>query len=159
MKAPRAAWSILLLLMPLLSGCSLFVPKITTPNLSVVKVSMLSADLFNQKFLVRVHVDNPNDRELPIKGIDYELFLQGDSFAEGITNAAFVVPARGETEFDMTVRTNFISSIGRLLSRLESGATKVEYAFNGKVMVDSFLVRDLPFTQSGSVDLQRFLGK
>ena len=41
----------------------------------------------------------------------------------------------GETEFDMTVRTNFVSSIGRLLTRL-NGKTQVEYVFEGKVMLD-----------------------
>ncbi len=57
----------------------------------------------------RVNVENPNDRELPIKGIDYKLFLEGDSFAEGVSNKPFTVPAQGDTDFDMTVRTNFVS--------------------------------------------------
>lgn len=135
-----------------LAGCSSLGPKIETPRLMIVSVSMTSADVFSQQFLVRMNVQNPNDRELPIKGIDYRLFLQGDSFAEGVSNAPFAVPALGETEFDLTVRTNFVSSIGRLLSRL-NGRDQVDYVVEGKVLTDLGMIRKIPFRESGTVRL------
>jgi LEA14-like dessication related protein len=113
---------------------------------------MTSADIFNQQFLVRLHVQNPNDRELAVKGIDYELFLEGDSFAEGISNKAFVIPALGETEFELPVRTNFVSSLGRLVSRLQ-GRKQVQYVIEGKVLTDIGMFSKIPFRESGSVDL------
>ena len=138
-----------------LGACSAFAPKLETPRLSIVSAQLVSADIFSQQFAIRVHVANPNDRELPIKGLDYKLFLEGDSFAEGLSNAPFVVPALGETEFDMTLRTNFVSSIGRLLSRLESSNKReVRYAISGKVFVDIPMVRAIPFTETGTVNLQ-----
>lgn len=146
---------ILLFLVGALTGmgaCSSMAPKLETPRLTIVSVGMTSGDMFSQNFTVRLHVQNPNDRELPIKGIDYKLFLQGDSFAEGVSNRPFTVPAEGETEFDMTVRTNFVSSLGRLLTRL-NGKTKVEYIFEGKVMLESGMIRNIPFQENGSVDL------
>src|ERR1044072_8320038 len=83
-----------------LAACSMLGPKIEVPQLTLVRVAMMSADIYNQPFLVRLHRENPNDRELPIRGIDYKLFLEGDSFAEGLSNKPFTVPAKGETEFD-----------------------------------------------------------
>jgi LEA14-like dessication related protein len=135
-----------------LAACSSLGPKLETPRLNIVKVAMTSGDIFNQNFLVQLNVQNPNDRELPIKGIEYKLFLQGDSFAEGTSARAFTVPANGETEFDMTVRTNFVSSVGRLLTRL-GGKKTVEYVFEGKVLLASGMIRNIPFQESGSVDL------
>jgi LEA14-like dessication related protein len=135
-----------------LQSCSLFGPKLAVPRLKVVSIGMLSADLFSQQFLVRMNVQNPNDRELPIKGIDYKLFLQGDSFAEGVTNAPFVIPALGESQFDMTVRTNFVSSIGRLVSRL-NGKNKVEYVIEGTVFTRLGFFSKIPFQEAGEVDL------
>jgi LEA14-like dessication related protein len=136
----------------LLAGCSALAPRLETPRLSIVRVSMTSGDIFSQQFLVRMHVQNPNDRELPIKGIDYKLFLEGDSFAEGMSSRGFVVPALGESEFDMTVRTNFVSGIGRLLTRL-NGRTQVQYVFEGKILTDIGLFKKIPFQETGSVDL------
>lgn len=134
-----------------LAGCSL-TPKLTAPDISLVNVSMTSADIFSQQFVVRLHVQNPNDRDLPVKGFEYELFLEGDSFAEGVSNKAFVIPANGETEFDLPVRTNFVSSLGRLVSRLQ-GRKQVQYVIEGKVLTDIGLFSRIPFRQSGSVDL------
>jgi LEA14-like dessication related protein len=134
------------------AGCSSLGPKLDAPRLTIVRVAMTSADIFSQQFLVRLHVQNPNDRDLPVRGIDYKLFLQGDSFAEGVSNKAFVIPALGETEFDMTVRTNFVSGIGRLLSRL-NGRDQVEYVLEGKVLTDLGIIKRIPFQESGTVSL------
>ena len=142
-------WAALLLA---LTGCSALRPKIEVPRLTLVSIAMTSADIFNQQFLVRLNVQNPNDRALPVNGIDYKLFLEGDSFAEGVSNRPFVVPALGETEFDMTVRTNFVSGVGRLLSRL-NGRSQVQYVVEGKVLTDLGLVKKIPFQESGTVNL------
>jgi LEA14-like dessication related protein len=138
-------------LLAVLAGCSL-APKLEAPQLSLVNVSMTSADIFNQQFMVRLHVQNPNDRDLPVKGIDYKLFLEGDSFAEGVSNKSFVIPALGETEFELPVRTNFVSSLGRLVSRLQ-GRKQVRYVLEGKVLTDIGMFSKIPFQESGSVDL------
>lgn len=139
-------------LLTALAACSSLAPKLETPRLTIVSVSMTSGDIFSQNFLVHLNVQNPNDRDLPVKGIDYQLFLQGDSFAEGVSNAPFVVPALGEKEFDLTVRTNFVSSIGRLLTRL-NGKNTVEYILEGKVLTDLGMIRKIPFQESGTVTL------
>lgn len=132
------------------SSCSSLRPQLEAPRLALVHVAMTSADIFNQQFLVRVNVQNPNDRELSIKGIDYKLFLEGDSFAEGVTNKPFVIPALSETDFDMTVRTNFVSGIGRLISRL-NGRQQVNYTVEGKLLTDIRFLKKIPFNESGSV--------
>ncbi len=154
-RPARRAWCALgLALLLSLTGCTALRPQIEAPRLSLVSVGMVSADIFSQQFRIRLHVQNPNDRDIPVRGIDYELFLQGDSFAEGVTNEAFVIPALGEREFDMNVRTNFVSSIGRLLSRMNGrDGNKVDYAITGKVAVDLPFIRTIPFRDSGTVDL------
>ena len=131
-----------------------------TPELNVLSVQMMSTDMFAQRFNVRMHVQNPNDIELPVKGIDYKLLLMGDQFAEGTTNQAFVLTALGEAEFDMTVTTNFVSSLGRLISRMGGGKLEdVEYELAGTLMVDKGFMRKIPFNKRGTVDFTRALGK
>ena len=131
-----------------------------TPQLEVLGVQMLTTDMFAQRFTVRIHVQNPNDIELPVKGIDYTLLLMGDQFAEGTTNEPFVLPALGEAEFDMLVTTNFVSSLGRLISRMGGGKLEdIEYELAGTLMVDKGFVRKIPFNKRGTVDFTRSLGK
>lgn len=137
-----------------LSACAGMGGGFQAPRISLVGASMVSADIFSQQFRVRLHVENPNARPLPIKSIEYKLFLEGDSFADGESLAAFEVPANGEKEFDMTVQTHFMSSIGRLLSRL-SGGTSIHYEFAGRVTVAATFSPKIPFRESGVVDLGR----
>jgi LEA14-like dessication related protein len=134
-----------------LTACN--TPKLAVPKLAIVSVAMTSADIFNQQFMVRLNVENPNDQELPITGVDYKLFLEGDSFSEGVSNKPFTVPAKGDTDFDMIVRTNFVSSAGRLVSRL-NGRDQVQYVFEGKLLTDVSGSKTIPFQESGTAALK-----
>jgi LEA14-like dessication related protein len=140
----------------LLAACSTLSPKLESPDLEVVGIQMLSTDMFAQKFRVRVRVTNPNDLELQVRGIEYQIILMGDSFAEGNSTDRFVLPAMGEAEFDMTVTTNFVSSFGRLLSRVGGGKLEnLDYEIAGHVMLDKGFVKKIPFSKSGQVDVTR----
>ncbi|MGH8241006.1 MAG: LEA type 2 family protein [Steroidobacteraceae bacterium] len=136
-----------------LTACSALRPDLAVPRLTLVSVAMTSADIFNQQFVVRVNVQNPNDRELPVTGIDYKLFLEGDAFAEGVSNKPFTVPAQGDTDFDMSVRTHFVSGAARLMSRL-NGREQVQYVVEGKLLTDISMLKKIPFQETGTVNLK-----
>jgi LEA14-like dessication related protein len=143
-----------------LTGCSTFNQKLESPELNLLGIQMMSTDMFAQKFKVRVLVKNPNDLEIPIRGIDYTIILMGDSFAEGVSSDQFLLPAKGEAEFDMMITTNFVSSFGRLLSRV--GGNKLQnlhYEIAGEVLVDKGMIRKIPFNHQGTVDITRALGQ
>src|SRR5579863_4541045 len=134
-----------------LSGCALFVPKLQAPHLSVVGIELQKGSLWQQKLRVRMHVDNPNDRVLPIKGITYTLDVNGQEFAHGESAASFEVPALGEAEFDMNMTANMAGTIISLLSH-GSDAT-VEYHLVGRVSLAHGLLRSIPFDQHGTFNL------
>jgi LEA14-like dessication related protein len=142
----------------LLAACSTMGSNLVAPQVEVVGVQMMSTDMFAQRFKVRVKVVNPNDLELPVRGLEYTILLMGDSFAEGMSNDQFLLPALGEAEFDMLVTTNFVSSFGRLLSRVSGGKLEdIDYEIVGKVLVDKGMVRKIPFNHRGTVDFSKQL--
>jgi hypothetical protein len=84
----------------------------------------------------------------------------GDSFAEGVSNDQFLLPAKGEAEFDMLVTTNFVSSFGRLLSRVSGGKLQdLHYEIAGEVLVDKGIIRKIPFSHQGTVEISRAQGQ
>jgi LEA14-like dessication related protein len=135
-----------------LCSCSLFVPKLQAPHLSVVDVEFQKGALWQQKLRVRMHVENPNDRELPIKGITYTLDVNGQEFAHGESAASFVVPANGEAEFDMNTTANMAGTIFSLLQHGTSSA--IDYHLAGKVSLSEGFLRSIPFDEHGSFKLQ-----
>ena len=59
------------------------------PELAVVGVDVVKSDLFQQQLRVRMRVHNPNDRELPVRSISYEVEVAGKAFAHGESNRQF----------------------------------------------------------------------
>jgi LEA14-like dessication related protein len=137
----------------LCAGCTL-APKFQTPQLSVVDVQMLGGDLWSQRLKVRVHVQNPNERPLPVRSLDYTLEVEGQTFATGASTEAFTVPALGESDFDMNVTTNLAGTMLKLLTRGASADNNVAYRLSGTLSLSAGLLRSIPFDQRGSFKLQ-----
>jgi LEA14-like dessication related protein len=142
---PRLAAVALLAL--LVAACAL-TPRFETPQLSVLDVQLLGGDLFQQRLKVRMHVQNPNDRALPVQGITYRLEVEGQEFATGESAASFVVPALGEADFDMNVSTNLATTLMKILAG-GANTKALAYRISGKVTLSSGFLRSLPFDQRG----------
>jgi LEA14-like dessication related protein len=141
-----------------LASCSTLGSKLEPPTFDLTGVQMTSGDMFSQRFKLHVKIQNPNDIEVPVESIEYTLFLMGDRFGEGVTEYPFVLPARGEAEFDMMLTTNFVSALGRLVSRMGGGKLEnVEYEITGKLHLEKGLMRTIPFNHKGLVNFSKAL--
>lgn len=141
----------LLLVAAALSGCALLMPRFQTPRLSIVDVEVRKADFWQQQLSVRMHVENPNDRALPVRGLSYTIFIDGERLATGVSDASFRVPARGSAEFNMNVTANVA---GPLLTVLARGRGVVQYRLTGKVQLSYGWLRAIPFEERGSFSLR-----
>ena len=138
----------------LLGACAL-TPKFIPPRLSVVDVQIESSDLWEQRLKVRMRVQNPNDRRLPVKGLEYTIEVEGQQFASGESAASFVVPPMGEAEFDMNVTTNLAGTLIKLLGRgSDLRGQSVAYRLSGKIALSEGLMRSIPFEERGTFRLQ-----
>ena len=139
----------------MLGGCSLFVPKFETPQLSVVNVELQKADLWEQRMKVRMRVVNPNDRAIPVKGLTCALEVAGQELAHGVSGASFNVPAHGEAEFDMNMTANMAGAILRLLGKgSDAVGDEVDYRVTGKISLSEGLLRSIPFEDHGRFKLK-----
>jgi LEA14-like dessication related protein len=150
---PRRSGATLLLavMVGALAGCSLF-SHWETPTLSVVSIRLGRSDLFQQHLLVRMNVDNPNNRELPVEGLSYVLEVNGEECAHGESGASFLVPARGDAEFDMNVTANAAAALLRMFAH--GNQAPVQYRIRGKVRLSSGLLRSVAFDQQGLLPLR-----
>ncbi len=136
-----------------LGACSLVAPHFEHPRLTVVRVDLEGAQLLAQRFRIRIRVENPNDRALPIRAISFTMQLAGEDFGYGATAAPFTVPARGEGEFETIVTTDLATTLMKILPRLKDRTQPIEYRLTGKVESDLAFLRTVPFDQRGSFTL------
>jgi LEA14-like dessication related protein len=154
MKLLRLAGSLPIALSLALSGCSLMAPKFTRPNVTVIGIEMRSGNLLQQNFAVKLNIQNPNDRALPVHGLHAELNVGGEQIASGTSDRAIVVPAMGESEFDMTITANLALALLKLNDKANQHADSIDYDLTGAASIDLPFLRNLPFHQSGSFKLR-----
>jgi LEA14-like dessication related protein len=142
----------LLLVAVALSGCALIVPRLQTPRLSIVDVEVRRANLLEQQLRVRMRVENPNDRSLPVQGLSYTVYLGGQEFATGVSDASFVVPALGPADFDMDVTANAAGALFAVLSKPRGQG--IDYRMKGRVELTHGWLRSIPFEESGTFTLR-----
>ena len=146
---------VLLVSLALCAGaCSLMAPKFNRPTVSVVNIEMRSGNLLQQNFAVKLNIQNPNDRALPVSGLHVELNVGREQIASGVSDRAFVVPALGESEFDMTIKANMALALLRLANTMDQHSDSIEYDLTGAASIDLPFLRDLPFHQTGSFSLK-----
>ena len=137
-----------------LAACSLMTPKFERPALSVAGIELVSGNLLQQQFRVKFNIHNPNDRALPVRGLHASLSVAGEHVADGHNDRAFVVPARGNVDFDLMITANLALAALKLANKMEQSADSIDYDLSGAASIDLPFLRDLPVHQTGSFSLR-----
>lgn len=130
----------------LLGSCA--VVQLQSPAVTLTSVELTDVQIDAQQFTVHLHVQNPNDRPLPIKSVSCTLQVQGVEVGQGKSTAPFTVPALGDSDVAMLVTTNFANSVPNLLLRVVQRKQLPEYQLSGWVNPDITLLPPIPFSKS-----------
>ena len=134
-------------------ACSLMTPKFNRPTVTVTSIELRGGNLLKQNFAVKLNIQNPNDRPLPVHGLHAELNVGGEQIASGVSDRAVVIPASGESEFDLTITANLALALLKLADRANQHADSIDYELTGAASLDLPFLRNLPFRQSGTLKL------
>ncbi len=137
----------------LLGGCAYLPQKPESPRVSLIGLNPVSIELFEQRYQVRLRLKNPNDFELPVRGMDFRLDINGEAFADGVSNQTLTVPPFGEEVFELEVSSNLLQVFRQLQSLQQRGAPGLAYRITGSVAVGRYGQR-LPFDYSGEFAAQ-----
>jgi LEA14-like dessication related protein len=137
-----------------LVACSLVTPKFERPTVSVTGIELVNGNLLQQTFRVKFNIQNPNDRALPVSGLHAALSVGGEHVAQGQNERAFVVPAKGDADFDMMITANMALALLKLANKMDQHVDSIDYDVSGAASIDLPFLRDLPFHQTGSFSLK-----
>jgi LEA14-like dessication related protein len=151
LRRPALVTILLASMLAALSGCASMLPKLTAPTLVITGVQIGGGNLQQQQVKLTFHATNPNDRAIPIRSIECNLELQGTPFAQGATDAPFILPPLGEIDFDLNVTANLNTVLGLLAGGFSRH--NVDYRVYGKVHLQGGVLRTIPFDQKGRVRL------
>lgn len=136
-----------------LAGCASLQPKLETPTVAVNSVKVMPGQGLNVRFLIGLHVKNPNAIPLPIHGVNYTVALSGQPVVSGDSQNQPTIPARGEQDVEIEAVADLVSGLSLANSLLSNPLQQeVPYAVKASIDVGAFLP-NIPVQKSGVVNL------
>jgi LEA14-like dessication related protein len=123
-------------------------------KVTVAGVEPLAGEGLELRFLVRLRVQNPNDRAVEFDGVALDLALNGKALASGVSDQKGVVPRFGETLLDVPLTVSALAAVRQAMA-LSGAADKGEmpYMVSGKLAGGLF--GSVRFSSSGMLTLPR----
>jgi len=120
-----------------LAACSGLPWNAVAPRVSVAEVGIKRLGLLEQRFDVGLRISNPNDFDLTIEALEFELEVNGRPFANGLTRTSTRVPASSSEILRVDA---FMQSenLARQLKTLAPDSLKVgvPYRIKGRIKMD-----------------------
>ena len=80
-------------LVVLLTGCAALQDSLEAPHVTLTDLRMLDMTLFEQRYGLKIRVQNPNPVELPITGMNFRLDVNDSELGRGVSDQPVTVPA------------------------------------------------------------------
>ena len=136
-----------------LQACSSVPRRLAPPAPNLLSLSVIEASPEGQLFALSVQLVNPNDAEIPVGRLNFDIRLGGEGRLIGEHATAFTLPARGSVTLDIEVFSEFVSSASRLLAFAEGPDNTLTYEFHGDLVLDVSLREPIEVFQRGRVPL------
>lgn len=134
------------------AGCA-SVTSLEAPQVQVTSLQLLepAPGSMEQRFAVGLRLTNPNNREMAVDGLDFELDLNDRRLARGVTNRAFSLPRLGEAETTVIVTTSVFDLLRQAIDLGARRDAVMDYRLSGRVHLGSGFVRTVPFDYRGKL--------
>ena len=137
----------------LLSACSTMPKEYEMLRVHIADMTPKDMAIFEQRFDVKLRIQNPNDVEFSINGLRFDIELNEREFANGMSGQRVAVPRFGSEVVNVEVFTTLASFL-RQFQQLSGGtAQKVRYRLKGTAFVDAPGTFKAPFDEQGEIDM------
>jgi LEA14-like dessication related protein len=138
----------------LLGACgSLLTSAVEPPEVSLAGLGFGEPGLFEQQLRVDLRLRNPNNFEVALDRVTFNLEVNDKPFAHGRATEGLDLPALGETVVPVTVDVPTNDLIERVM---EVGTERrLDYRLTGEAQLDSLFFSTVPFHHEGKLALPK----
>jgi LEA14-like dessication related protein len=117
-----------------LQACSLLRQEFADPDIQVIGLQHVSGgNLLNQRFLLQLQLTNPNDLQLEVKGIHFQLEVAGLPLMQGVSNQIPVIKPYSTIEFTVEGSANVIQAVKLIRKMQKKPQQRFDYLLNTRV--------------------------
>jgi LEA14-like dessication related protein len=126
--------------------------NVQPPSVNLTNLQLGSPGLLSQALKISVRIGNPNDFDIPLTGLSFNLEVNGQPFAEGLSNESITVPRLGYANLKVD---GTASTIGLIMQFMTLGQRdKIDYRLFGRAHVGHLGFKDaVPFERKGSMSI------
>jgi len=142
------AVSLFLLLM--ISGCHT-TEDLKAPQIRLVNIEVEEIKLLEQKFILHLQVDNPNNLLFPLHRVSYRLWLNNLEIGNGQLDKRFSIAAHNSRRIEVPLHTNIWQHIKPLTAALKNPQNPLHYRLQGKIKTGWLFGSNLHFNSQGEM--------
>lgn len=136
----------------MLASCASLVPPLQNPDITVNAFRLLPSRSLNPEFAIDLHVVNPNNRELSLRGIAYSASIEGYRIISGASNQLPVVAAYGEADITLHARADMMGGLRLVNDLMATQRDALNFELSIKLDVGT-LLPNLYITETGTLSL------
>jgi len=140
------------LLCALLAACAVLRPGFEEPVVTVSSFRVLPSDTAVPRFEISLHIVNPNNFPLNLKGLSYSVGLEGHRILTGVSNQLPQVTAYGEGDVVLQASPDLLSTISLFTDLLNQPREIFNYELQGKLDIGGLWPK-INIKKTGSIAL------
>ena len=138
----------------LISGCALTGKDLDKPEIEITSLNLMPMTGMEARFKIGLRIINPNREAFTVKGMSYNLNLDGFKVIRGVSSENFSVDAYSEKELSITASTSLFQSLGFIKDFISSANSEpMKYTFETKLDTGSVVMPATRISTSGTINL------
>jgi len=109
-----------------------------SPSVTLADIDILSFGLIEQRFVFKLRVQNPNSFDIAIKGLRFDVEINGKPFARGVSNKPMIVQHLDEQILEVSAVSDVYGLLRQLKQFLYGQNKEIQYSMKGQLWLDSF---------------------
>ncbi|MDX2505173.1 MAG: LEA type 2 family protein [Gammaproteobacteria bacterium] len=143
---------LLLITMVLLSACAGLAPKSDSLKVNLSDMQMLDSTLMEQRFRVKIRLQNRSQSSLYVDGLSFDLALNDRDFASGVSDQNLTIAPLSESVLAVNL-TSTLFALMRQFQAVQALKTKpFRYELSGTIYTRNSIF-GIPFSEKGEIDL------
>jgi len=147
-----------LIIISILVGCSTLqeLANIQKPAVSVENIQISGLNFNQLDLLFNLGIENPNQLAITLAGLNYEFYLNDQSFVKGISDSTQIIAAKTKSQLEIPVSLDFknIYQTYQSLKSQDSSDYKMQIGLTFELPVIGRTI--LPISKEGKVPLIKF---
>jgi LEA14-like dessication related protein len=136
-----------------ISSCASFVPYKEKPTVGLKTFQLIPGDGLIPKFVIGLHIINPNRKPLKVEGLYYTVSIEGHQVLAGVANNLPEIRGYGEGDIPIEATVDLLNGAKLIRSLLVQPTSSFGYTFRAKLDMGT-LMPTMNIVEKGQISVE-----